>query len=247
MSIAAPQETGFTQDNATAVSKVFAGNVTSGNLITVGCSRFNGGANTAFVAGDCTKSAGTATVGTITLDKQANVNTTNPNQAGVWSVPVTGTGTCTMRVAGAAASYYALGIGEYSGTDVGASRVESSNSNTATTNTTPATTGNGTSAGEALFFAALSVDDGSGNSLNTAGNSFTNIHSETNGTAHQCGAIARRIVVTGTTTQGSWTEETTLLNGWACVVVVYKVAAAASFIARPNTPISQAVNRASTY
>lgn len=227
MAITAVQEpTVAVVDNATSATKAFASNVTSGNLILIGCSRYAAGGNTAFVAADCTKSAGTATIGTVTLDKQSNVASANPTQAGVWSVPVTGSGSLTIAVAGPAGSYFTMAIGEYSGTDVSGSRIDGTpSSNTATTGTNPVTSGTTTSTGDALFFGVAATDYADNTYTPTPGNSFTNIGVEGDGSAHQTGIIARRIVTGAATTglseslAGSGT-----LNGWAAVVVAYKVA-----------------------
>lgn len=210
-------------DAASSVSKAFSSNVTSGNLVTVQCWRYDNGTDTAFIAGDCTKSAGTATLGAIALDKQANVNSTNPCQAGVWSAIVTGTGSLTMAVAAAAGSYLGMTAGEYAGSwDAG--RLEASNSSTATSATSPGVTGNGAAAGEGLFIACIAADaSGDNDILLTANNSFTNLDKEVDATSHQPGAGARRIA-TATTTQGSWTIDTSGLNGWAAALAVYKEA-----------------------
>lgn len=233
MAIAVVQEpAGISADAVTSVTKAFAGNVTNGNLIVVQVARGPNGANTALVAGDCTRSAGTATTGTVALDKQANVNSGGPCQAGIWSVPVTGTGSCTMQVAGPAGSYFALGIGEYSGTDVSASRVDGTPSgNTLVGSTSPATSGNTTSTGDALFCTCVAFDK-SNNTTATVGNSFVQIYEETNGSAHQTGESDRLVISGATTTQGSWTFSTPSLSGWAAVVAAYKIAGGGGGAAR---------------
>lgn len=227
MTIAIVQEpAGVTAQSASNISKAFTVNVTAGNLIVVGCVRFDAGSNTAFVAGDCTKSAGTATIGTIALDRQANVGTSSAVQAGVWSVPVTGSGSLTIQVAGNAASYFVLAVGEYSGLDVSSSRVDGTPSgNTSLTPTSPATSGNITSTGDALFFAVVAIDSDNVNTASVVGNSFTVLAQAVNGSATVPGEVDRRIVTGAATTQGSWTWTTASGRGWAAVVVAYKTAA----------------------
>lgn len=223
MAIAVVQEpAGLFVNNNTVISLAFASDVTAGNLIVIGCGRYANGADTAFVAGDCTKSAGTATLGTITLDKQINVATTNPVQAGVWSVPVTGTGSLTMQVAGPTGSFFILAIGEYSGVDTSATRVDGSNGSSATTATSPAVTGAVSSTADALFFATLAADSANANLNPVVGNSFTEIFQSVDGTAHMTGEISRRVVASSTNTEGSWTITITNLNGWATALAVYK-------------------------
>jgi hypothetical protein len=224
VTIAAVQEpTGVTADNTTTVSKAFTANVAVDDVVVITCRRLAGGTNTPFVAGDCTKIAGTATIGTITLDKQANANSSHPCQAGVWSVPVTGAGSLTMQVSGPASSYFNLTVGSYSGLDTSASRVEATNSGTAVVATTPANTGSATSASDALFVAVLASDQDD-NAGFTVGNSFTELYEQPDGTAHQTGESDRRIVTGGTTTQGTWTLATANGHGYAAVLVVYKKA-----------------------
>ena len=227
----ASQEGGAIADNTTSVSRAFGSNVTAGNLVVVMASKFSPGSDP-FVAGDCTKSAGTATLGTISLAVQVEVNSDNPNRqvAGIWYAVVSGTGSCTMRVGSAlAASYLSIGTGEYS-SDVGWSGaiLEATNSNsTATDSQSPATTGNGTSAGAALFTASLGYH-GSGNDAITEGASWTLIHEEQDGTLHQTASEIRRIVASGTTDQGSWTLTTSGNNlGWGAALAVFKEVAAA--------------------
>lgn len=213
-----------TADNATAIAQAYSAAVTSGNLLVIVAGRYDGGADTAFVAGDCTQSAGTATIGTITLDEQSKSNVGgSPCQIGIWSAPVTGTGTCTMQVAGAAGSYFFIVPAEYSGLDVSASRIEDTSANTGTS-TSPATTGNVTTADAGLMMAGL-VTDFSGPDVNPViGGSFVSLGTVVDATAHQTGAVARRIVTSGTADQASWTLETSGLSGWAAILVAYKAA-----------------------
>lgn len=225
MAVVAVQEpTGLSVDNATSASKAFSGNVTAGNLVIVQCWRYNGGANTAFLAANCTKTAGTATIGTITLDKQSNVGGSNPCQSGIWSVPITGTGSLTMAVAGAAGSFFGLTVGEYSGLDVSGTRVENTNASTATSATTPGVTGNAASANGGLLCACIAVDTSNATSAMVVGNSFTKLFQATDGSTHQVGESDRRILSSGVTTQGTWTIVTLGLLGWAACIVAYKIA-----------------------
>lgn len=205
-------------ESAVQVTKAFAGNVTNGNVVFIKSGRNSG---TPFVAGDCTKSSGSATLGTITLDK---AGTSNSCGCAVWSAPVTGTGNLTMAVAGPSGSFYFMDVAEASGVDTSGSRVADANASFSNTGTTPGVTGNATSTGEAIFYSVIAVDTDNASSGLTVGNSFTPLAASTNGSADQVGETDLRIVLSGTTTQGTWAIPTTSEHSWAACVVAYKAA-----------------------
>src|SRR5688572_25975197 len=104
MAIAHVQSGGNFANNTTAVTRSI-GTVTAGSLIVVGGKKFSPSTD-AFVAGDCTKSAGTATIDTVTLDRGHNLDMAGGSgwgSAALWSAIVTGSGTLTMQVGGALA------------------------------------------------------------------------------------------------------------------------------------------------
>lgn len=216
---------GQVADSATSVSRAFGSNVSAGSLIIVVCEKF-ANSQDVFVAGDCTKSAGTATLDTITLDKEVSVqaDTSQWVHTGIWSALVTGAGSCTMQVAGAVTgSYLHIATGEFTGSFDG-SRLETSNSNSTTSDsTTSAGTGNGTSAGAAMFVAGVAINTGS-NIAVTEDAAFSLIAEEQDGTAHVVGSAIYRIVTSGTTDEGSWTIGSAN-TGWCAALAVYKEAA----------------------
>lgn len=227
------QEGGVTQDSASAVSRAFGSNVAAGNLIVVLCFKDIGGS--AFVAGDCTKSAGTATVGTITLDKELRFDLGGGSDqvaVGAWSCLVTGAGSCTMQVSSAAGTYFGLGTGEYNATlGWDASRLEATNTgSSATDNWTAGDTGNGTSAGGALFMGVL-ASNGSSSKVLTPDASFTQIFEQEDASLHIVGSTQRRIVSSGTTDAANWTLEAgSGWRGYAAALAVYKEVAPAAGI-----------------
>jgi hypothetical protein len=228
VTITAVQETGARGDSTTAIPKAFTSNVSSGNLIVLAGWKITLGASDPFVAGDCTKSAGTATVGAITLDKAVEIDDGGGDRiaVGVWSCLVTGAGSCTMQMGGmAAGSYGGIGIGEYA-SDVGwdAGRLETSiSSSTATDNQTSALSGNMTSAGKALFIGGVSIPS-SGAVTITPDAAFAQLFEEEDGTLHQPGSTIRRIVAAGTTDSVDWAMVGN--NAGDCVAAaVYKEAA----------------------
>jgi hypothetical protein len=220
----AGQASGTLADNTTSISLAFGSNVSVGSLVVVAATKYSP-SDDAFVAGDCTKSAGTATIGTISMDVSANVNTASSNYAvtAVWSCVVTGAGSLTMQVAGAASgSYLLIGIDEYTGS-WDASRLETSNTKTvAGTNSSAADSNSVTSAGAALMVAGLGLN-GPGAIAITDDASFTSIYKEDSGD-HMVGSFIRRIVTTGTTDTANWTLSGTN-DGYAAVIAVYKEAA----------------------
>ena len=107
-----------------SVAFSFAGaTVTSGNTIFCGVSLFGGSALT---SGMVTKTAGTATVGTITLD-QATTN----SEGGVYRVPVTGTGTVTLTFNNGSSQFEMMGCGEFSGVSASPLSTHSNSAGTA--------------------------------------------------------------------------------------------------------------------
>lgn len=229
MAIAHVQSRGNYADNATSISLAFTGNVTAGNLLIIMADKYSP-SNDAFAAADCTKSAGTATIGTITLDVSQNVNASGSDYManGIWSVPVTGSGSCTIQVAGGVAgSYWIIGIVEVSGADTGASRLE--DSSTGTANSSAVSSGDGTSAGGAIFVGIHGVYTGSTRTI-TPDAAFSAIY-EQEDVAHNIGAAEYRIVTTGTTDSASWSLDSGHL--WMAAVVVYKESGAAVTYAPP--------------
>ena len=220
------QAGGAAGNNTTSVTRAFGSNVSANSLIIIVGMKYSPSSD-AFASGDCTKSAGTATIGTISLDRQVQVDTTNADFAavGIWSVIVTGGGSLTMQVGGAVAdSYLLIATDEYTG-NWDSTRAEAGNSNSdSADNTSPATSGNATSAGEALFIGGMNVNTLAGVTI-TPDAAFTTIFEDEAGTDDNGSAI-RRIVSTGTTDQAEWTITGGTWYGWAAAVQVYKEAAA---------------------
>lgn len=213
----AGQGGGVSIDNATSGTKAFASNITSGNRIVVALSAYSPSADLPAV-GDCTKSAGTATIGSFTLD----VVTDRDAGGGVhfytaiWSAQVTGTGSCTIQVAGRpAASYFLIGIQEYNsnlGNVIVAGATGNSGINTA------ADSGNLSSQGNGVFFGVMQYSSG-GLITITPDAAFSQVYEEEDGSLHSTGSFIDRIVSTAITDSASWTAPTN--DDWAASVVLY--------------------------
>jgi hypothetical protein len=219
VAIARVQQGGVTADNATSVARAFGSNITAGNLLIVCAFKFSPTSD-AFVVGDLTKTAGTATIGTPVLDVQVNFNHFEGNflAVGIWSVEVTGTGSCTLTVGGGlAGSYWGLGTAERSGVETGVARLAASNTGTGATGA-PAT-GNASSTANALFVGVLATNIAT-NSAHTQDGAFSLIFESEDGTTHMTGSSIDQISVGALTDAASWTAPTTVQ--WAAAVAVYK-------------------------
>lgn len=228
MTITAAGLAGGTAGNNTTSASYNLGSVTAGQLIVVWGMKYSPSVD-AFVVGDCTKSAGTATIDTPTLDRTNGGDDggagTDAAHTAIWSCLVTGSGTLTMQVGGAVAGSFILVAAEAFNGSWDASRVEAVNGQLITTDTTSSTTtGNATSAGAGLFCAGLQLNTTAATTI-TPDAAFTTAYENESGTDDNGSAIYR-IVSTGTTDAGDWTHGTTHI-GAACVLAVYKETAAA--------------------
>jgi hypothetical protein len=232
MTVTLVQSTG-THQTVSNLTVAYTSNVTSGNKIVVCAWKFD--ATSGFVAGDCTKSSGTATIGSITLDSSATYNA--QRRAGVWSATVTGTGSLTIQVAIGSAGAISAGIAELSST-LGFISLSSANNNAATG--APGC-GSLTSVGGAAFICAAQIQGGP--VTITAGTNYTNIFEEEDqGSANYAtGSSIYRIVSGLTTDSPTWSAPTTVQ--WAAAGVVYNEPAMPS----PAHNLNQAKNRASNF
>jgi hypothetical protein len=135
MAITRVQEKGGAVSDATSISVAFDSDVTAGNLLIVGVMKLRDETtSTDFISGDLTKSAGTATIGTPVLDKNESFNFSGGYhwfRGGIWSVPVTGSGSLTLEVdLSDSGSYAIMVINEVAGADIGSGRLYDAKSET---------------------------------------------------------------------------------------------------------------------
>jgi hypothetical protein len=200
-------------------------NVAVGDLIVVCGQWFNSGGAVSPAAGDLSKSAGTATIGTPTLDRSDERATSGTCGFGVWSVLVTGAGSLTLQL-NVGSDYLTFEVFVATGS-FDATRVEDSNSGFSTTDgETSHPSGNATSAGAALFIGTVAIDKIDNNTITEDG-SFTLIAEEQDGTAWQTGAASYRIVGSGTTDSSDYTSVGNN-GGWLSGIVVYREVAGVS-------------------
>lgn len=222
----ASQSGGAAAPNTTSVSKAFAGNVTTGDLVVVQAAKYTPSSDP-FVVGDCTKSAGTATLGAISMDRQrAFTNAaTNIYSVATFSAIVTGTGSCTMQVAGAVAGSYLIMSVQELGGSWDASRLVTGSDATGDLPTPGAPDSGSVASGSAAIFMASLATDSAVSITHTIDAAYTLNYEQEDGVNQQTGAFGDEIVSSNTTDSGSWTAPTT--KAWVCMVVVYKEVATA--------------------
>ena len=207
------------------------GTLTAGHLVTVKLATV-GDAKT-FADGDLTKTAGTATIGAITLSGQVGGNNGDGGYtyAVEWSFIVTGTGTCTVTVAGLPSGSYPTLAHESYTSDIGwdSARVEdTAGTYSATDGASALSSGDATSAGAALFSATLALNNGAAVTVGTPSGFSAIVDNGSSGATVEVIATADDIVTTGTTQAAAWTYSAldgSTYNGQAALLVVYKEAA----------------------
>jgi hypothetical protein len=235
------QQGGVTVDGSATATRAFPSNVALGNLVVVMATRNNIG-NTAFAAGDCTKSAGTATLGTITLvtDVNFDIGGGNIDQVGIWVAKVTGAGSLTMAVNGTSVSaFMVMSTAEFA-SDLGwGPNIEASSTGTqASDGTTSWATGNMTSAAGALFLGHVG-GDGSSNISLAPGTGWTTIYNESD-PVHTTGLSQYRITGVKLSDAANGSIANTNLGWLAVGAVINELAPAIPHIqtVRPRNSLS---------
>ena len=205
---------------ASSVARAYPNNVAAGSLLTIVGFVYTGTTNDPPVAADLTKSAGTATIGTITRDV---VNTYNLGSGDLvhavqYSAIVTGAGSLTLTLNGGANGVVCyIAVDEYTGTFDDSRVVDTASSNG---NSTAQSSGDADSPGAALFVGGLMHVNLASGSAATEDGAFTLI-AEQNSSASQLGASAIARIVTGATTDAaSWTTNNPA--AWIATLVVYR-------------------------
>lgn len=146
---------GIKADNATLVAYPMPSNVTSGNVVMVGVAQALDGWTPAF--GDLTKTAGTATIGTVVLD-QSTANSSAGRGLAIFRVPITGSGSLTLSCtnAGRGGNYWALGAVEFSGFN--ATPLSTTSTNTGLTSATATTGSISTTNPGVIFFVSAAIN-----------------------------------------------------------------------------------------
>lgn len=216
-------------DSSATVALAFTSAVLLGSLIVVCGQKSDSGGNVPFTAGNLTKTAGTSTISTPTLDNTGNfdLGTSQFNNNAIWSAIVTTAGTLTLTIGGmGGASFSFMAIDEFSSTGgVDATRVEQAPSpnQSATDNPPTGACNNGTSAGAAVFIGSLG-SDASGDITSLTANNGTAIGSVILGGSHLIGAASYNVQAAGTTIAPAWTftNGASTVFGFNAIQVVYR-------------------------
>lgn len=210
-----------TASGGTFVDYVFPGNVSSGNLLVVGVAAFTGTNNNPCLLSMIAKQAGGATLGTWTMDSQIlyKPDGTNYIACAVYSVPVTGTGSLTVRFnhPQAAVDSVFIGCQELAGADLSATRQDGQNTGTGTTGNAPVTATFTTTTDGYI----LAVEtDGRSSGTEVAGTNYALVFAEDN-TLKLTGHVEDRLTTVAlSNTTGTWPN--TLNGGWCCAAAAYK-------------------------
>jgi hypothetical protein len=202
-------------NNATSnwLELAFSGNITDGNRIIIAAFKYDSAG--AFTQAHCEKVAGTATLDTITLDREASDNELNRRTA-IWSAEVTGTGSCTIRVYhNNSSGGLVIGVFEISGAG-GVPIIKAGNS--ADADTGAPSSGNASSTEAAIFIGCAQIQGGPVTITPDA--AFTTLIEHESDDSVPTGSIIYRIVSGATTDSASFTSPTTVV--WVVGLEVYQ-------------------------
>lgn len=234
MAIANVQIKSGIADDTASISITPDSNVTAGNLLIVYAMKYSPSDADVFVAGDLSKSSGTATIGTVTLDVQNLWDAGSDGvMAGIYSVPVTGTGSLTLQITGDSGCWFFIVVQEVSGADTSASRVAGTNS--APDTSSPYDSGTVALTGGGIFATCLSTY--SLFALTFTPDAAFTLADEQESADHMTGAAAYRIVTTNTTDSGTFTSSAN--DDGVIVLAVYKESSGAATL---TVSVSDAVS-----
>lgn len=222
---------------ASSAASTFSADVTAGNTLIVTAMKHESADSTPFALAHLSKTAGTATLGTIALDVQkvgtgvAGLGSKRANAA-IYRIPVTGSGSLTLTITASANSYILLEPVEYSGLAASPLEGTSTNENEGASGpgsaVSPITSGNVTTAGAGLMVGVTSSECNVNTTFGTLNNSFSQVYKNETTTDNN-GAVADRIVGSGTTSGLSWDQSAS--NAWVAVAASYAAASGSSAVA----------------
>ena len=197
---------------------------TSGNLLVVVCAGALTG--TGLSASSLTKIGGTATLGTITQDKEGGNTSGSATYVYVYSAPITGSGTLQLRLADISSSGYMSGACmEFSSADTGASRVAATNGTGGQDTSAPYEAHSGDCvSGAAGVFVGVSGWSNAGGGTQAPDAAFTEVHDNYTLYASAMTIHSGYRVVTSDTTDEWLTTYSTADPIYEVCCVVYKQA-----------------------
>lgn len=213
----------FTVDATGTKDMAMAGNVTAGRLIVFSAFEFETLSIVAFTAGMLTKVAGTATIGTVQLDTTiARADGAGSNRVGIWTIPITGSGSLTLRLASGAVgdTFISLVAFEADLIDVSATRINGSASANSSTNTAIAS-GNVATGGAGIIVGVMAPGNPYGTITLTPDAAFTTA-AELEDDSEENGALIYRLVTSDTTDSADSTAGTSC--AWCAAAIAIKAA-----------------------
>lgn len=184
--------------------------VTSGNSVIVGVALAGTGLNN-FAAGQLTKTAGTATIGTIALDSAKNQGAGDIACA-IYRVPITGNGTITLQYANGVNAFIIIGEGEFTGLNASPVGTSGSNGGTSATESSGSVT---TGANGMIFY--IATEDSTITWTRTF--SDTLIFNQHDGNANFTGLVQFKIINASPNTLTSTTESSSI--AWVVAYQAY--------------------------
>ncbi len=207
-----------------SISRAYPNNVTTGNVVWFAAMAAD--SSHTFVAGDLTKSAGTATIESPVLLAVRNQDTGDNYfiPVGIWAAKVSSGGSLTLQAGGLSSTAFTIAASdEITSTNGFASSGgfagTGNNNGTSANSSSPATTGLNTAPSQsAMLVGAMGVGGPGAVTIGSPGGSWSNVYTETN-VAHMFGAVADQIIAASGTAQPSWSLTGTT-DAWAAVIGV---------------------------
>ena len=212
----------------------FSNNVTSGNLLVMGCVVAGYSAADYATTSNFTKGAGSATLGTITLD--ATYASSDFQLVSIFSAPVTGSGDCTMQlIQTGSAGYSSVALQEYTGADVSVTRLDGTAVGTGTSLTPATGTVTAPSQGGA-FFGGLAYNTEEEGAVFVNGPGYSNVYTTSDENYVPC-SFQDHLTSSGDTSNASWTI-TGIISAvpYSAALAVYKATAGGTITSTYDTP-----------
>lgn len=210
----------------------FPKHVTTGNLLVMGCVVLGSSATDYATTSNFTKSAGSATLGTITLD--ATYGSSDFQLITIFSAPVTGSGDCTMQlIESATMGYSSVALQEYTGADVSVTRLDGTAVGTGTSLTPATGTVTAPSQGGA-FFGGLAYNN-EGAAVFGNGPGYSNVYTTSNLAYLPC-SFQDHLTSSGDTSNASWAITGITAQLYSAALAVYKATAGGTITSTYDTP-----------
>ncbi len=225
--------------SGTTISLAYGSNVTAGNRLVVGLNKNTGSSSRTPAVGDISKSAGTCTLGSWTLDSslqnQSSTDSTYESVA-LFSAPVTGAGSCTIQIALGATGFANICLFELY--DSASTGIDSSNTGGNVTSGTEITSSfSSTTAG--IIIGAVVNDVASGNITFTPQTNYVDAYDSHNANTNLTGGFVYQITNGAKSSQQPGFAAPTTYPFAACAAA-YKVAGVGTTLSTTHATLSYA-------